>query len=86
MSSEREDPTKEIITLHLEIVGHLRESLKKAIRIGELLLKQRAGLRHGEFRRWIEGSLPFSSRTAKGYMKVPRKGTLLESMIRRFLY
>lgn len=59
-----------IISLHAEIAGHFRQSLEKAIRIGELLSEQKAVLKHGEFTAWITRNLPFTDRTARSYMRV----------------
>ena len=58
----------EIISLHNEIIGHFRKGIQKAIRIGELLVKQKASLRYGEFMKWIEDNLPFTDRTARRYI------------------
>jgi len=58
----------EIARLHDEIGGHLRTSLAKAIRIGELLAQQKADLPHGAFTAWITENLPFTDRTARNYM------------------
>ena len=69
----------EIGTLHGEIVGHLKTSIEKAIRIGELLTEQKASLRHGEFTPWIEGNLPFTDRTARNYMRLHRKKDRLKT-------
>jgi len=58
----------EICQMHAEIGGYLRMSLEKAIRIGELLTEQKAGLKHGEWLPWIEANCPFSERLAWDYM------------------
>ena len=50
----------EIGQLHNEIIGHLKTSLEKAIRIGELLSEQKDSLKHGEFIPWIKDNLPFA--------------------------
>lgn len=60
----------EIASLHSEIVGHLRQSLEKAMRIGELLAEQKASMAHGKFTPWIEENLPFTDRTARNYMRL----------------
>jgi Protein of unknown function (DUF3102) len=64
--------TQEIVKLHNEIFGHLRQSLEKAIRIGELLTEQKDSLKHGEFTPRLKANLPFSDRTAQNYMRVYR--------------
>lgn len=60
----------EIKTLHLEIMGHLKMSLEKAIKIGQLLTEQKTELKHGEFTPWMKDNLPFTERTARNYMKL----------------
>jgi len=65
--------TQEIVTLHQEIVGHLRQSLDKAIRIGQLLTEQKDSLKHGEFTPWLRANVPFTDRTARNYMRLYRE-------------
>ena len=60
----------EIKTLHDEIAGHFKQSLEKAIRIGQLLSEQKAELPHGKFTGWINSNLPFTDRTARNYMRL----------------
>lgn len=62
--------TYEIFKLHDEITGHLKQSLEKAVRIGELLSHTKEALRHGEFGPWIEKNVPFTDRTARNYMRL----------------
>lgn len=71
--------TLEIITLHTEIMGHLKQSLDKAICIGGLLAEQKANIAHGEFTGWIETNLPFSTRTARNYMRLYRQRDKLKT-------
>lgn len=65
--------TQEIVRLHSEVVGHLRQSLEKAIRIGLLLSEQKQLLKHGEFTPWLEANIPFTDRTARNYMRLYRE-------------
>jgi hypothetical protein len=67
---EKKQIINEIVSLHNEISGLLKMSLKKAIRIGELLSEQKASLKHGEFIPWIKANLPFTERTAQNYMRL----------------
>jgi len=60
----------EITTLHNEIIGYFKQSLDKALRIGELLIEQKKSLNHGEFGKWIQANLPFTDRTARNYMRI----------------
>ena len=61
---------EEITILHNDIAGHLRQSLDKAIRIGELLKEQKDNLKHGDFMKWVSDNLPFTDRTARNYMRL----------------
>ncbi len=65
--------TQEIVRLHSEVVGHLKQSLEKAIRIGQLLSEQKEFLKHGEFTPWLESNIPFTDRTARNYMRLYRE-------------
>jgi len=69
------DKTKiqEIVRLHSEVAGHLRQSLEKAIRIGQLLTEQKQASGHGEFGLWLEANIPFTDRTARNYMRLYRE-------------
>ena len=69
----------EIIALHNEIVGHLKQSLEKAIQIGELLTEQKQSLKHGEFTKWVKENLPFTDRTARNYMRLHRERNRLKT-------
>ena len=74
MNQLEKGSTAEIIQLHNEIIGHLKSSLEKAIRIGEILTDQKQDLKHGAFIPWVRSNPPFSDRTARNYMNVYRKG------------
>lgn len=69
----------EIQRLHDEIMGQLRTTVQKAIRIGELLTEQKADLQHGQWLPWLEENVPFSERTARNYMRVYEKRAELKS-------
>jgi hypothetical protein len=69
----------EIGKLHSEIIGHLKTSLAKAVRIGELLTEQKGSLKHGQFTPWIESNLPFTDRTAQNYMRCYRERDRLKT-------
>ena len=60
----------EIIELHNEMAGLMNVALKKAMRVGELLTRQKEALKHGDFMPWIKANLPFTDRTARRYMQV----------------
>ena len=77
MTNIEKSNIQEIVTLHQEIGGHLRMSLEKAIRIGELLTEQKASLKHGEWLPWIKDNLPFSDRTARVYVRCFKNKAIL---------
>lgn len=58
------------IELHQSIEHNLRNAVKSAILLGELLLRKKGCLPHGEFTPWIENHLPFHPRTAQRYIKL----------------
>jgi hypothetical protein len=74
-------PTRaaEIIRLHDEVTGHLKTSLEKAIRIGELLTDQKESMAHGAFTPWVKENLPFTDRTARNYMHLHRERDRLKT-------
>ena len=59
---------KEINRLHAELLELAKVGIKKAIRIGELLVRQKQQLAHGEWLPWIKTHLAFSDQTARHYM------------------
>jgi hypothetical protein len=69
----------EIRKLHGEVLDQLRLSLEKGIRIGQLLVKQKGSLEHGEWLPWTEANLPFDERTARRYMTVYHNRNVLKS-------
>ena len=70
MTSLQIQRASEIEQLHNEIVDHVRISVSKAIRIGELLTEQKAELRHGRWLRWLEENVPFGRKTADRYRRL----------------
>jgi hypothetical protein len=61
---------EEINRLHHEILSVARTTLEKAIRIGELLAKQKASLGHGQWLPWLEANVELNPRTAQRYIRV----------------
>jgi hypothetical protein len=64
-----QDSLMEIRQLHQEICSLAMTALDKAIRIGELLLQEKAKLKHGEWLPWIKENLPFSHNTVNRYKR-----------------
>jgi hypothetical protein len=78
MNQTQQSTIQEIVTLHQEIAGHLKISLEKAIKIGELLTEQKESLRHGAWLPWIKANLPFSYKTTERYMSCYNKREKLD--------
>ena len=63
------NPAAEMNQLHDEICGELKMTIAKAIRIGELLVKQKEICGHGNWLPWIKANLKFTDKSAERYMK-----------------
>lgn len=59
---------------HEAAIGAARACLGHAIRCGELLIRAKAGVPHGEWRLWIEANLSFGARQAQKYMRLAERG------------
>jgi hypothetical protein len=70
MSNQISAAASEINRLHAEICQAARATIEKAIRIGELLTEQKAGLKHGEWLPWLKANVQFTARTASNYVRV----------------
>ena len=68
----------QIKKLHLAIEHDSKESLNKAIQIGEILEQQKQELGHGNFIKWIKTDLPFAERTARRYLNLHKNKTKIE--------
>lgn len=62
--------TQEINRLHNEVCMGLKTIVEKAIRIGKLLVEQKAECNHGEWLPWLKANVKFSERTARNYMRL----------------
>jgi hypothetical protein len=60
---------KEINKLHSEVCEGARMILLKAIRAGELLVEQKAELKHGEWIPWVKAKLVFDIRQTQRYIR-----------------
>jgi len=58
------------IALHESIGINLKNAVRSAISLGELLSSKKGKLAHGQFTTWVESNLPFTLRTAQRYMKL----------------
>jgi hypothetical protein len=55
---------------HAEIEIAMRESLARAVKVGELLTEAKQLVKHGEWGKWITDNCQFSERTAQNYMRI----------------
>jgi hypothetical protein len=67
---DEESREEKIKRLHLETSSYLTIALWKAVEIGQLLTEQKEELKHGEFMPWIKANMPFSTATARNYMRL----------------
>jgi Protein of unknown function (DUF3102) len=63
----------EIRDQHEQAVAGFRSSVEHSAAAGERLLRVKAQVPHGEWRAWLEKNVPFSVRTAEGYMQLARE-------------
>ena len=62
----------EIKQLHADVQDGLRQTLPKAIRIGELLTEAKPKIAHGHWLTWIEEHCDFDERVAQRYMRLAK--------------
>jgi hypothetical protein len=58
------------------------DAVKHAVACGELLIKLKSNLKHGEFGKWISDNCEFSQATANNYMKAAKSPNALGTSIR----
>lgn len=79
MNQIEEKRITRIKELHTEFYNDIKKALSKAIEVGELLTKQKAAMKHGEFIPWVKRNLPFGERTARNYMQLFREKKKIKS-------
>jgi hypothetical protein len=72
------DEAAEINNLHKKVCGDMRTVLEKAVRVGELLIAQKAKLPHGGWDPWIKANLSFSAITVRRYIQCYNNRELLK--------
>lgn len=70
MANIQKITANEINQLHGELIGLFRQSIDKAVQIGERLTEVKKSLPHGEFTSWMKEHISFSDRTGRNYMKL----------------
>jgi hypothetical protein len=63
---------RRIAGAHADALAAARTTVEHARRCGELLLKVKARLPHGQLMPWLKANCPFSQRTGNAYMRVAR--------------
>ena len=63
---------------HERARGAIRDALTHGIKCGELLTQAKAGLKHGDWGKWITDNCHFSDRTARLYMRLAENREELE--------
>ena len=79
--SDFEEKNKELINKMIDTHDSISRPVSiviKAMWIGEMLLKQKEELSHGEFANFIKRNFPFSKRTAQHYMKAYKNRKRIE--------
>ncbi|WP_286764261.1 MULTISPECIES: DUF3102 domain-containing protein [Rhodopirellula] len=69
--------------LHSEIETHLRTSLLKAKRCGEVLIEAKSKVEHGEWMNWIAENFDASHQTACAYMRIAKYWCRLEPVFEK---
>jgi len=72
------DISTEINVAHNKVVEACRSSVRHAIKAGELLIKAKTVVNHGEWVNWLKDNLIVSERTAQAYMRLAREYPKLE--------
>lgn len=61
---------REINDLHSELDSLCKTVLEKALRVGELLVRQKESLKHGQWLAWLVANIRFSQKTAWNYIRL----------------
>lgn len=70
---------EDILIAHASCLEAGKKALLHAKKAGELLVKAKKNLLHGEWGTWVEQNLPFSIRTAQLYMKISKEWNKITS-------
>jgi hypothetical protein len=71
------DLATKIKAAHSEVVGAMRNTVRKAIAAGDLLIAAKDRMPYGDWEAWLEGQCALPKRTAQLYMRLAKgKGTI----------
>lgn len=79
VQKNQDEDAEKISILHISIETNIKNAIRNAIKIGELLIEKKSMLGHGKFIPWIAANLPFSERTAQRYIKLFENRDLLNT-------
>jgi hypothetical protein len=68
-----DDLVTQINQAHDQVEKAVSATINLALEAGELLLKAKSQLAHGEFEPWVTANFEFSNRMARAYMRVAKK-------------
>ena len=68
----------EINDSHAQAILHAGEAMNHALRCGDLLIKAKGTVQHGNWLPWLRQNIAFSDRTAQGYMRIAQRGSRLQ--------
>lgn len=69
----QQNDVAELTKLHSEVLEGARISLRKAVLIGEILIRLKKQSEHGGWQKFVDENLPFKCRTASNYMALYRE-------------
>jgi hypothetical protein len=73
-----DDLAREINTEHGHVETYKRNTIKHAIRCGELLLEMKQRVGHGNWLAWVEEHFEASERTARNYMEIAKSAAVAD--------
>jgi Protein of unknown function (DUF3102) len=73
-----DDLAREINTEHGYVETHKHNTIKHAIRCGELLLEMKQRVGHGNWLAWVDEHFEASERTARNYMEIAKSAAVAD--------
>ena len=73
-----DDLAREINAEHGHVETYKRNTIKHAIRCGELLLEMKQRVGHGNWLAWVEEHFEASERTARNYMEIAKSAAVAD--------
>jgi Protein of unknown function (DUF3102) len=73
-----DDLAREINTEHSHVETYKRNTIKHAIRCGQLLLEMKQRVGHGKWLAWVQEHFEASERTARNYMEIAKSAAVAD--------